>query len=308
MSQINASLVKELRELTSAGMMDCKKALTESDGDIEQAIDWLRKKGLSAAAKKATRVASEGLVALSLSDGVGSMVEVNSETDFVARNKEFQEFSLKAAEIALEHGSEVEKLSVAPFPDSGRSVGEELLEMVAKIGENMVLRRSAQLKVDRGAVAGYLHNTVVPQAGKIGVLVGLESAGEKDALTEFGRKLAMHICAARPIAVNREGIDEVLIERERTVLREQAQGAGKTPEIIEKMVEGRLRKYFEEVSLEDQLYVVDGENKVKKVLEMFEKETGTSVTITEFIRFELGEGVEKETEDFAAEVAAQIKK
>tara|TARA_Y100000588_G_scaffold386685_1_gene482796 strand:- start:477 stop:1403 length:927 start_codon:yes stop_codon:yes gene_type:complete len=307
MLQINASLVKELRELTSAGMMDCKKALTETQGDIEQAIDWLRKKGLSAAAKKASRVASEGLIALSLRDGVGSMVEVNSETDFVARNTEFQEYALKAAEIALANGKEVETLSAAPFPGAGRSVGEELLEMVARIGENMVLRRSARLEVEEGIVAGYLHNTVVPQAGKIGVLVGLQSTADKNALNEFGRKLAMHICAARPIAVNKESIDEVLIERERAVLREQAQGSGKNPEIIEKMVEGRLRKYYEETSLEDQTYVVDGESKVKKVVELFEKESGADVVITEFIRFELGEGVEKEKEDFAAEVAAQIK-
>tara|TARA_A100001037_G_C15112957_1_gene619938 strand:+ start:1072 stop:1998 length:927 start_codon:yes stop_codon:yes gene_type:complete len=308
MSQINASLVKELRELTSAGMMDCKKALTETQGDIEQAIDWLRKKGLSSAAKKAARVASEGLIALSLRDGVGSMVEVNSETDFVARNAEFQEYAVKTAEVALTNGKEVEVLSGAHFPDSGRSVGEELLEMVARIGENMVLRRSARLEVEQGVVAGYLHNTVVPHAGKIGVLVGLQSTADKNALNEFGRKLAMHICAARPIAVNKDAIDEVLIERERAVLREQAQGSGKTPEIIEKMVEGRLRKYYEEASLEDQTYVVDGETKIKKVVEKFEKESGVDVSITEFVRFELGEGVEKETEDFAAEVAAQIKK
>ncbi|MBT07573.1 MAG: elongation factor Ts [Rhodospirillaceae bacterium] len=308
MSQINASLVKELRELTSAGMMDCKKALTETQGDIEQAIDWLRKKGLSSAAKKAARVASEGLIALSLRDGVGSMVEVNSETDFVARNAEFQEYAVKTAEVALTNGKEVEVLSGAHFPDSGRSVGEELLEMVARIGENMVLRRSARLEVEQGVVAGYLHNTVVPHAGKIGVLVGLQSTADKNALNEFGRKLAMHICAARPIAVNKDAIDEVLIERERAVLREQAQGSGKTPQIIEKMVEGRLRKYYEEASLEDQTYVVDGETKIKKVVEKFEKESGVDVSITEFVRFELGEGVEKETEDFAAEVAAQIKK
>ena len=307
MSQINASLVKELRELTSAGMMDCKKALTETQGDIEQAIDWLRKKGLSAAAKKATRVASEGLVALSIRDGVGSVVEVNSETDFVARNTEFQEYALKTAEVALTNGEEVETLSVAPFPGSERSVGDELVEMVARIGENMVLRRSARLEVGHGVVAGYLHNTVVPQAGKIGVLVGLQSTADKGALNEFGRKLAMHICAARPIAVNKDSIDEALIERERAVLREQAQGSGKSPEIIEKMVEGRLRKYYEEASLEDQIYVVDGENKIKKIVEMFEKDSGADVTITKFIRFELGEGVEKEMEDFAAEVAAQIK-
>ena len=307
MSQINASLVKELRELTSAGMMDCKKALTETQGDIEQAIDWLRKKGLSAAAKKATRVASEGLIALSIRDGVGSVVEVNSETDFVARNTEFQEYALKTAEVALTNGVFIPTLSGAPFPGSGRSVGDELVEMVGRIGENMVLRRSARLEVGHGVVAGYLHNTVVPQAGKIGVLVGLQSTADKGALNEFGRKLAMHICAARPIAVNKDSIDEALIERERAVLREQAQGSGKSPEIIEKMVEGRLRKYYEEASLEDQIYVVDGENKIKKVVEMFEKDSGADVTITKFIRFELGEGVEKEMEDFAAEVAAQIK-
>jgi len=307
MSQISASLVKRLREQTGAGMMDCKKALTESGADIEQAIDWLRKKGLSAAAKKSTRVASEGLVALALDNNIGALVEVNAETDFVARNTEFQEFALQTAKVALTDGAQVEKLSMAPYPGTQHSVSDELIDMVGRIGENMLVRRSSMLEVDRGVVAGYLHNSVTPNAGKIGVLVGLESTGDKESLNEFGHKIAMHVCAARPISVDKNSVDPALIEREKAVLREQAQDAGKSSDIVEKMVEGRLNKFFKEVILQEQIYIIDGESAVKKVIASFEKELGTSVKISGFVRFELGEGVEKEDEDFATEVAAQIK-
>ena len=307
MSQVSAPLVKQLREQTGAGMMDCKKALIETGADIEQAIDWLRKKGLSAAAKKSTRVASEGLVALALENNVGALVEVNAETDFVARNTEFQNFAVQTAKVALIDGAQVEKLSVAPYPGTEHSVADELIDMVGRIGENMVVRRCSMLGVDRGVVAGYLHNAVTPNAGKIGVLVGLESVGDEESLKKFGHKLAMHICAARPVSVDKDSVDPALIEREKAVLREQAQGAGKSSEIVEKMVEGRLNKFFKEVILQEQIYVVDGESVVKTVISSFEKELGTSVKISGFVRFELGDGVEKKDEDFAAEVAAQIK-
>jgi elongation factor Ts len=307
MSQISAALVKQLREQTGAGMMDCKKALTETGADIEQAIDWLRKKGLSAAVKKSARVASEGLIALAIKNNSGALVEVNAETDFVARNTEFQEFALLTAKVALTSGAKVEKLSVALYPDTEHSVAEQLIDMVGRIGENMVLRRSSVLGVDHGVVAGYLHNAVTPSTGKIGVLVGLESAGDGEALKEFGHKLAMHICAARPVSVDKKSIDPVLIEREKTVLREQAQAAGKSTDIVEKMVDGRLRKFYQEVILEEQIYVIDGESIVKKIIEDFEEKLGTPVRVSGFIRFELGEGVEKKDDDFAAEVAAQIK-
>ncbi len=308
MSEISASLVKELRSQTGAGMMDCKKALMETGGDIEQSIDWLRTKGLSAAAKKSTRVASEGLVGIATKGTSGALVEVNAETDFVARNPEFQKFVLNVAEVALSAGTNLEQLKKTIYPGTNHSVDQELIEMVGKIGENMVLRRMQVLSVSKGIVAGYLHNSVVPNAGKIGVLIGLESEGSAKTLEEFGHKLAMHICAARPVALDTKSIDPQLVERERTVLKEQAGTSGKPPEIVEKMVDGRLRKYYQEVVFEEQLFVIDGESTVKKVLTAFEKELESSVKVSEFVRFELGEGVEKEDEDFAAEVAAQIKK
>ena len=307
MSQISAPLVKQLREQTGAGMMDCKKALIETGSDIEQAIDWLRKKGLSAAAKKSTRIASEGLVALALEKNLGAVVEVNAETDFVARNTEFQEFASQTAKVALTQGAQVEKLSTAPYPGTEHSVADELIDMVGRIGENMVVRRCSVLRVDRGIVAGYVHNAVTEDAGTIAVLVGLESEGDEESLKKFGHKLAMHICAARPVSVDKDSVDLALIEREKAVLREQAQGAGKSPDIVEKMVEGRLNKFFKEVSLQEQIYVIDGESVVKKVVASFEEKLGTSVKIVSFARFELGEGVERKDDDFAAEVAAQIK-
>jgi elongation factor Ts len=305
MAEITASLVKELREKTGAGMMDCKKALTETSGDLEGAVDWLRKKGLAAAAKKAGRVAAEGLVAVATADTVGAAVEVNSETDFVARNERFQAFANEAARQALAGNGDLDALLQAQYPETGRTIGEEVTHMVATIGENMNLRRIARIEVGSGVVASYVHNALAPNLGKIGVLVGLESTGDRARLAELGRQIAMHIAAARPEAVNIEDVDASSLERERSVLADQARASGKPEEIIAKMVEGRLRKYYEEVVLLEQVYVIDGENKVRKVVETVAKEIGAPIKIVGFTRFVLGEGIEKEQSDFAAEVAAQ---
>ena len=305
MAEITASLVKELREKTGAGMMDCKKALTETSGDLEGAVDWLRKKGLAAAAKKAGRVAAEGLVAVATADTVGAAVEVNSETDFVARNERFQAFANEAARQALAGNGDLDALLQAQYPETGRTIGEEVTHMVATIGENMNLRRIARIEVGSGAVASYVHNALAPNLGKIGVLVGLESTGDRDRLLELGKQIAMHIAAARPEALNIEDVDSTSLDRERSVLADQARASGKPEEIIAKMVEGRLRKYYEEVVLLEQVYVIDGENKVRKVVETVAKEIGAPIKVVGFKRFVLGEGIEKEQSDFAAEVAAQ---
>jgi elongation factor Ts len=304
MTQITAGQVKELRDKTGAGMMDCKKALTETAGDFEGAVDWLRKKGLAAAAKKAGRTAAEGLIGLALDGPRGALVEVNSETDFVARNEQFQAFVRTAAELALGAGGDLDKL--AATQTDGATLGEDLTRLVGTIGENLILRRTAALSVDRGVVAGYVHNQTAPGLGKIGVLVALESAGDAAALVDLGRKLAMHVAAAAPAAVDKDGIDPALLEREREILAEQARASGKPEEIIAKMVEGRLRKYYEEVCLLEQTYVIDGETKVAKVLEQAAKDLGGEVTVTGMARFLLGEGVERGESDFAAEVAAQL--
>jgi elongation factor Ts len=305
MAEITASLVKELREKTGAGMMDCKKALTETSGDLEGAVDWLRKKGLAAAAKKAGRVAAEGLVAVATADTVGAVVEVNSETDFVARNERFQAFANEAARQALTGNGDLDTLLQAQYPETGRTIAEEVTHMVATIGENMNLRRISRIEVGSGVVASYVHNALAPNLGKIGVLVGLESTGDRSRLAELGRQIAMHIAAARPEAVNIEDVDSTALDRERNVLADQARASGKPEEIIAKMVEGRLRKYYEEVVLLEQVYVIDGENKVRKVVETVAKEIGAPIKIVGFTRFVLGEGIEKEQSDFAAEVAAQ---
>jgi elongation factor Ts len=305
MAEITASLVKELREKTGAGMMDCKKALTETSGDLEGAVDWLRKKGLAAAAKKAGRVAAEGLVAVATADTVGAVVEVNSETDFVARNERFQAFANVAARQALAGNGDLDTLLQAHYPDTGRTIAEEVTHMVATIGENMNLRRISRIEVGSGVVASYVHNALAPNLGKIGVLVALESTGDRDRLLELGRQIAMHIAAARPEALNIEDVNSTALDRERSVLADQARASGKPEEIIAKMVEGRLRKYYEEVVLLEQVYVIDGENKVRKVVETVAKEIGAPIKVVGFTRFVLGEGIEKEQSDFAAEVAAQ---
>ena len=284
MAQITAALVKELRESSGAGMMDCKKALTETEGDLEAAVDWLRKKGLAAAAKKAGRVAAEGLVAVSSQGKAGAVVEVNSETDFVARNENFQDFARNCAEIALGVGGDLEKTKAAAYPGTGNAVADELTNMIAKIGENMALRRSAGIAVENGVVCSYIHNQTAPGLGKIGVLVGLESTGDATKLESLGKQLAMHVAAAQPQAVDRDGVDASALERERDVLSEQARASGKPEEIIEKMVEGRLRKFYEEVCLLEQVFVIDGENKVSKVLEAAAKEAGAPIKIIGFER------------------------
>jgi len=306
MAEITASLVKQLREKTGAGMMDCKKALTETSGDIEGAVDWLRTKGLAAAAKKAGRLAAEGLVGVAVKDGKGAMVEVNAETDFVARNESFQDFVARVAEIAVDAEGDLERVKAAPYPGSGRTVEEELTHMIATIGENMSLRRAAYLAGPEGVVARYVHNQAAPDLGKIGVLVALRSKGAADKLDVLGKQLAMHVAAANPQALTIDSLDAAQLERERQVLREQASASGKPEEIVAKMVEGRLRKYYEEVVLLEQTYVIDGESKVAKAVEAAAKDIGAAVEVTGFARFALGEGIEKRESDFAAEVAAQL--
>ena len=306
MAEVTAARVKELRDKTGAGMMDCKKALGEADGDIEAAVDWLRKKGLAAAAKKSGRVAAEGLVGAAVGDGVGVVVEINAETDFVARNETFQAFVRTVTEQALSSDGTVEGLSAMPYPETGRTVAEEVTHMVATIGENMGLRRVARLTASPGVVSSYIHSATVPGLGRIGVLVALQSEGDQAKLSALGRQLAMHVAAARPESVSTSDLDPALLERERNVLADQARASGKPEAIIEKMVEGRLRKYYEEVVLLEQTFVVDGENKVATVLENMGKELGTPVSVAGFTRFALGEGIEKQEQDFAAEVAATL--
>ena len=301
MAQITAALVKELREKTGAGMMDCKKALTENDGDLDAAIDWLRTKGLSQAAKKASRVASEGLVGVKVDGLRAAVVEVNSETDFVARNEKFQDYVAKVAGVTLEAGADIEALKAAAYPDGG-TVEAKLTDLIATIGENMALRRAAVLEVTDGVIAAYVHNQVAEGLGKISVLVALESTGDKAKLAELGRQIAMHAAAARPEALDVADVSAESLDRERAVLIEQARESGKPESIIEKMVEGRIRKYYEQVCLLEQIFVIDGETKIRKVVENAKGTVGAPVTLKAFARFELGEGVEKKQEDFAAEV------
>lgn len=305
MAEITAALVKELREISGAGMMDCKKALVETSGDLEAAVDWLRKKGLAAAAKKAGRVAAEGLVGVATEQKRGALVEVNSETDFVSRNEEFQRFVGTVARMALE-AEDLAQLTARPYPGTEATIADRLTQLIATIGENLTLRRMARLSVGSGVVASYIHNALVPGMGKIGVLVALESTGDAEKLASLGKQLAMHVAAANPQALTVEDIDPALLDRERTVLAEQARASGKPEAIIDKMVEGRLRKFYEEVVLLEQTYVIDGESKVKAVLEAAEKEVGAPVKLTGFVRMALGEGIEREETDFAAEVAAQL--
>ncbi|MBM3540975.1 MAG: elongation factor Ts [Alphaproteobacteria bacterium] len=306
MADVSAADVKSLREKTGAGMMDCKKALAESGGNLEEAASWLRKKGLVAAAKRAGRVAAEGLIGLVLGDKAGAMVEVNSETDFVARNDQFQGYVRAAAGLALAQGGDVEKVKAATYPGKSHSAQDELTNLVATIGENMTLRRTAALKVAQGAVAGYLHNQAGDGLGKIGVLVALESAAPAAPLSALARQLAMHVAAAKPDAISADGLDPAAVARERDVLAEQARVSGKPDAIVQKMVEGRLRKYFEEVVLLEQIWIIDGESKVSKVIEAEAKKLGAPVKVAAMVRFALGEGIERESKDFAAEVAAQL--
>ncbi|SLN53964.1 translation elongation factor Ts [Oceanibacterium hippocampi] len=304
MAEITAALVKELRTRSGAGMMDCKKALVENDGDLEAAIDWLRTKGLATAAKKAGRVAAEGLVGVATGPTAAAVVEINSETDFVARNEAFQTLVSTVAEIALSNAGDHDRTMAAAYPGTGRTVAEEVTNAIAKIGENMNFRRSTQIAVSDGVVSAYVHSAAAPGLGKIGVLVGLESSGDKAKLAELGKGIAMHIAATNPQSVSTADLDQTLVERERAVLSEQARDSGKPEEIIAKMVEGRLRKFYEEVVLTEQTYVIDGETRIAKVVEQAAKDLGTPVKIAGFARFAVGEGIEKDEGDFAAEVAA----
>jgi elongation factor Ts len=303
MAEITASLVKELREKSGAGMMDCKKALKETEGNLEEAVDWLRTKGLASAAKKAGRVASEGLVGIATKSTSGAIIEVNSETDFVARNDEFQMFVSNITNLAISAG-DLNTLKTTIYPGEDRTVDEQLTHMIATVGENMALRRMSVLSVDNGTVTSYMHNAISSGIGKIGVLVALRSNGDTEKLNALGRQLAMHIAAAAPQSVSSDTLDQQLVERERQILSDQALETGKPEEIIEKMVEGRIRKFYEEVCLLEQTYVIDGESKISEVLERATQELGSSVSIVAFDRFALGEGIEKEKEDYASEVAA----
>ncbi|SFV32440.1 elongation factor Ts [Devosia crocina] len=302
--EITAAMVKQLRESTGVGMMDCKKALAETNGDMEAAVDWLRTRGLAKAAKKADRVAAEGLVGVATDGTKASVVEVNSETDFVARNEQFQNIVSNIAKLALDAEGDVVKLGEMPFPGAGHSVSAELTEAIAKIGENMNLRRTETVSVSDGVVESYVHNAVKPGLGKIGILVALESTGDKAALSALGKQLAMHIAATNPLAVRAEELDQEVVARERAIILEQVKESGKPADIAEKMVEGRIRKYYEEVTLLAQTFVIDGETKVENAIKNAEKEVGAPITLTKFVRYALGEGIEKAETDFAAEVAA----
>ncbi len=298
MAEITAAMVRDLREKTGAGMMDCKKALVEAAGDMEAAIDWLRKKGLSAAAKKSGRVAAEGLVGVASGPHVAAMVEVNAETDFVARNESFQNFVAEVAGLALSVGEDIEALKAATYPGTQHSTQEELTKLIATIGENMTIRRASVLRVSKGAVATYMHNAVKPGLGKIGVLVALEGENEMQVMETLGRQIGMHVAATRPAALDITAVEPSALEREKAVLTEQAMASGKPPAVIEKMVEGRIRKFYEEVVLLEQVWVHDGESRVKAVVDKL------GLKLTGFTRFALGEGIEKQVSDFAAEVAA----
>lgn len=301
MAGITAAMVKELRERTGAGMMDCKAALNETGADMEASIDLLRKKGLAKAAKKAGRTAAEGLVAIAVEENAkgatGVVVEVNSETDFVARNEIFQKMVLDVAQAAISVNGDLEKLRAETFPGASKTVDEQIAEMVGQIGENMSLRRAAGISVDEGAVAAYVHGQATEGAGKIGVIVGLKSSGDKSKLKALGKQIAMHIAAARPLSARIEELDPSVLEREKAVLADQARASGKPENIIEKMVEGRLRKFYEESVLLEQIFVIDGETKVSKVIENLGKEIGAPIELAGFVRLELGEGVEKNDEE-----------
>jgi len=303
MAEITAAAVKELRERTGAGMMDCKKALAETNGELEPAVDWLRAKGLAAAAKKAGRTAAEGLVGVAVEGTRGAAVEVNSETDFVAKNEQFQNFVREAARLALASGGDVDALAAAQFPGGG-TVAEALMNNIATIGENQSLRRAEVLEVSEGAVVSYIHNAAAPGLGKIGVLVALESAAPAETLQPLGKQLAMHIAAANPLALDADSLSASLIERERGIAMEKARESGKPANIVEKMVEGSIAKFRKDNALLSQLFVIDNKTPVAEVVAAAAKEARTGIELKGFVRFQLGEGIEKKESDFAAEVAA----
>lgn len=304
MAQITAALVKELRDTSGAGMMDCKKALTETDGNHDAAVDWLRTKGLAAAAKKSSRVAAEGLVAVKVEGTKGVAVEVNSETDFVARNEQFQEFVAGVASVSFETGVDVAAIKASSFPGSDKTVEEILTENIATIGENQSVRRAQALEVESGAIVSYVHNAIVPNLGKIGVLVALKSDADADVLASLGKQIAMHIAATNPASLSEDDLDPTLVEREKQVQMDKARESGKPENIIEKMIVGRMNKYLEEVVLLKQIFVIDNETKICDVIANAAKQAGASIELTGFVRMELGAGIEKKEDDFAAEVAS----
>ena len=301
---LSASMVKKLREISGAGMMDCKKALVETNGNMEDAIDWLRKQGLSAVAKKSGRVAAEGLIGISVNGVQGAMVEINSETDFVARNELFQNFVKNCSNLVLSHKSDINSLKKLPFPETGRSVDQELNNNIATIGENINIRRVEYLEVSEGVLISYIHNKVTEDLGKLGVIVAIESQAKEDQLSNIGKQIAMHIAATSPKSLNIDDLDNDLVEREKEVLIDQAMSSGKPKEIAEKMVQGRLQKFFQEVVLNEQIFVIDGETKIKDVIKKLSNDLGTEVRIKDFKILKLGEGIEVAENDFAAEVAA----
>ena len=303
---ITAQMVKELRLKSSAGMMDCKKALTEMNGDMDAAVDWLRKKGLATASKKSGRIASEGLIGISLDHNLGAIVEVNSETDFVARNKEFQEFVISISDVAIKSNGNLDEILVSNFPNSKKNVKDTLTDKIAKIGENMSIRRSETVSVSNGAIIGYMHNAVHESLGKIGVILALESKADKKDLQKLGKDLAMHIAATSPSSISIDDLSSELVERERKVLIDQAMSSGKPEDIAKKMVEGRLRKFYSEVVLLEQIFVIDGETKVSDVIKKVSKDLNQDIKINSFIRYNLGEGIEKNSKNFADEVAEQL--
>lgn len=307
MSVIPAALVKELRDKTGAGMMDCKNALVETDGNLEESVDWLRKKGISGAEKKSVRIAADGVVSVAINENAAALVEINSETDFVSRNPDFQKFAKNITNIALVSGTDIEELKKTPYLDSTKSVQETLTDLIGLIGENIVLRRTVLLhNLNKNIFSSYVHGQINEGLGKIGVILSIESNGDLDKVNDFGRKLAMHIAASKPIAISSSDVDPLIIERERKILTEQAKDSGKPINIIDKMVEGRISKFFSEITLLDQTWVIDGESKVSKIIEIIEKEMSCNIVIKDFKYFVLGEGIEVEKKDFAAEVAEQI--
>ena len=307
MSEVTASLVKELRDKTGAGMMDCKNALVETNGNIEESIDWLRKKGISGAEKKSARVAADGVIAVSINTDAAALVEINSETDFVSRNPDFQKFAKNISEIALLHGQTIDELKKAKYLDSGKSVEEALTDLIGLIGENIVLRRSSLLKnANNNIFSSYIHGQVNEGLGKIGVILSLESNIDSDKIKDLGKQIAMHIAASKPMAISSDDVDPEVIERERSILVEQAKDSGKPDNIIEKMVDGRISKFFSEITLLDQTWVIDGESKVSKIIKDLEKDLSCNILIKDFKYFVLGEGIEVDKKDFATEVAEQI--
>ena len=306
MSLITAALVKELRDKTGAGMMDCKNALVETNGNIEESVDWLRKKGISGAEKKSARTAADGVVTVSVSDNAAALVEINSETDFVSRNPDFQKFAKNVSSIALNSGSNLDELKNAKYLDSGKTVKDALTDLIGLIGENIVIRRTVLFNSSTNILSSYIHGQIDEGLGKIGVILSIESNGSVEKVKEFGKKLAMHIAASKPVAISSKDVDPSIIDRERKILIEQAKDSGKPDNIIEKMVEGRISKFFSEITLLDQTWVMDGESKVSKVIENIEKEISCNIVIKDFKYFILGEGIEIETKDFATEVAETI--